>query len=77
MFVLQNDDATANRNLYPLGGPFSRMRILPGGQIIRNIHSYHRLQEMFQVYSATDSRANDYAKGFGNFWQEKGYIQTA
>ena len=24
---------------------------------------------MFQVFSATDSRENDYGEGFGNYWQ--------
>ena len=71
MFDLKkNDDGAANHNLYPLGGPwgfFSRMRILVGGQVIEDIDNYNRVHEMFQVFSATDSRANYYAEGC---WQQ-------
>ncbi|MFM7987707.1 MAG: hypothetical protein ACKPKO_51185 [Candidatus Fonsibacter sp.] len=70
--ILKNDDGAANHNLYPVGGPwgfFSRMRILAGGRVLEDIDSYNRVHEMFQVFSATDSRENDYAEGFGNYWQ--------
>jgi len=84
MFDLKNDDGDENHNLYPLGGPwgfFSRMRILVGGQVIEDIDNYNRVHEMFQVFSATDSRENDYAEGFSNYWQglhaSKGLLVTA
>ncbi|MFM7989826.1 MAG: hypothetical protein ACKPKO_61980 [Candidatus Fonsibacter sp.] len=32
---------------------------------------YNRLHELFQVFSATDSRENDYGEGFGNYWQTR------
>ena len=72
MFDLNNDDGGGNHNLYPVGGPwgfFSRMRILVGGQVIEDIDNYNRVHEMFQVFSATDSRENDYAEGFSNYWR--------
>ena len=42
MFDLKNDDATANNNLYPVGGPwvcFYQVWILAGGQAIEDIGS--------------------------------------
>jgi hypothetical protein len=65
MFDFKNDDGAENHNLYPVGGPwgfFSRMRILVGGQVIEDIDNYNRVHEMFQVFSATDSRENDYGE---------------
>ena len=73
MFDLKHDDGAGNHNLYPVGGPwgfFSRMRILVGGQVIEDIDNYNRVHEMFQVFSATDSRENDYAEGFSNYWRD-------
>ena len=70
MFDFKNDSTT--QPLYPYGGPwgfFSQMRILVGGQVIEDIDNYNRVHEMFQVFSATDSRDNDYVAGFGNYWQ--------
>ena len=83
--ILKNDDGNANHNIYPVGGPwgfFSRMRILVGGQVIEDIDNYNRVHEMFQVFSATDSRENDYAEGFANYWRNllhdpRGLLVTA
>ena len=69
MFDLKNDGA---QPLYPVGGMhgfFNRLRILAQGQVIEDINDYNRVHEMFQVFSASESRANEYASGFGNNWQ--------
>ena len=74
MFDLQNTSSTANCMLRPLGGPwafFSRMKILASGQILEDIDMYNRVHEMFNIFSASDSRQNDYAEGFGNFWDNR------
>ena len=74
MFDSQNTSGVAGLRLRPVGGPwsfFSRMRILAGGQILEDIHMYNRVHEMFSIFSATDSRQNDYAEGFGNFWDNR------
>ena len=44
--------------------------MLAGGVVLED-SGYNRVHEMFQVFSATDSRANDYGEGFGNYWQEE------
>ena len=69
--MIENDDGDVARYLYPISpwGFFSRMRILVGGQVIEDIDNYNRVHEMFQVFSATDSRENDYAEGFANYWR--------
>ena len=74
MFDLQNTHSTVNCRLRPLGGPwgfFSRMRILAGREILEEIDMYNRVREMFSIFSASDSRQNDYAEGFGKFWDNK------
>jgi hypothetical protein len=74
MFDLQNTDNAANHRLRPIGGPwsfFSRTRILAGGQILEHIDLYNRVHEMFNMFSATDSRQNDYAEGFCNYGDDK------
>ena len=70
MFDLKNDDGILG--LYPVGGThgfFNRLRILAQGQVIEDINDYNRVHEMFQVFSASESRDNDYASGLGNNWQ--------
>ena len=65
MFDLQNTDATAAHRLLPTGGPwsfFSRMRVLAGGQILEDIDMYNRVHAMFNIFSASDSRHNDFAE---------------
>ncbi|MFM7988588.1 MAG: hypothetical protein ACKPKO_55675, partial [Candidatus Fonsibacter sp.] len=32
---------------------------------------YNRVHEMFSIFSASDSRQNDFAEGFGNYWDGK------
>ena len=74
MYDLHNTDATAAHRLRPIGGPwsfFSRMRVLAGGQILEDIDMYNRVHEMFNIFSASDSRQNDFAEGFGNYWDNK------
>ena len=71
--ILKNDNGNVAHFLYPISpwGLFSKMRILGGGQAIEDIDNYNRVHEMFQVFSATDSRENDYGSGFGNYWQKR------
>ena len=67
MFDFKNDHP--DRRLYPVGGVHwfvNRLRILAQGQVIEDINDYNRVHEMFQVFSASESRANEYASGFGN-----------
>ena len=69
MFDLHDTDDAARHRLRPIGGPcgfFSRVRILAGGQVIEDIDMYNRVHEMFNMFSASDSRQNDYAEGFCN-----------
>ena len=50
MFNLTNTDATAGRELRPLGGAWSffrRVRILAGGQVIEDIDNYNRPMRCF------------------------------
>lgn len=44
---------------------------MSGSETIEDITDYSRCHEMFQILSATDSRANDYAEGFCNYWDDK------
>ena len=55
---------------------FSRMRILAGGQVLEDIDDYNRVHEMFQVFSATDSRQNDYGEGFWQLLAKRNLIQV-
>ncbi|MFM7988822.1 MAG: hypothetical protein ACKPKO_56855, partial [Candidatus Fonsibacter sp.] len=60
--------------LYPVGGPwsmFSRLKISSGSETIEDINEYARCHELFHILSASDSRSNDYAEGFGNYWDDK------
>ena len=71
MFDVSNTDNAAGHRLRPLGGPwafFSRMRALAGGQILEDIDMYSRVHEIFNIFIASDSRQNEYAEGFGTFW---------
>ena len=73
MFNLNNLDATAGKNLRPLGGPwtfFRRMRILCAGQLVEDIMDYNRIHEMIHMMIARESRDNDFAEAFGQPWNE-------
>ena len=74
MFDLVNTSGVVGLSVRPICGPwsfFSRMRILAGGQILEDIDMYNRAHEMFDMFSASDSRQNDHAEGFGNFWYNR------
>jgi hypothetical protein len=73
MFNLNNLDTTANKNLRPLGGPwtfFRRMRILCAGQLVEDIMDYNRIHQMIHMMIAKESRENDMAEAFGQAWNE-------
>ena len=70
VWFLKNDSGALP--LYLVGGVwgfFTRLSIWISAQVIEDIDSYNRAHEMFQVFSATDSRANDYGEVFCNYWQ--------
>ena len=74
MFDLVNSEATEAKLLRPLGGPwcfFRRMRVLAGNQVIVDIENYNRVHEMFSVMTASDSRINNSAEGFGQYWDTR------
>ena len=70
MFDSANTDITAGHKLRPIGGPwslFNNVRILASGQIIEDIDIMHNsVNDVFNTFSAEDSRYNDVAEGFGN-----------
>ena len=79
MFNLQNDDADPIllKNLRPLGSPhafFRRLRVLCGGQVVEDIDNYNRVHEMMNTLSATHSRQNEVAEGFGLLWDSHDWI---
>jgi hypothetical protein len=74
MFDLVNSEGTVTKLLRPLGGPwcfFRRMRVLAGNQVIEDIDNYNRVHEMFSILTATDSRMNTAAEGFGEEWNNR------
>jgi len=74
MSDLVNNDAEGGENLYILGGChgfFNRLRLTSGSETIEDITDYARVHEMFHILSASDSRSNDYAEGFCNYWDDK------
>ena len=71
MFDVNNDDATAAKQLRVVGGPwcfFRRMRVLCAGQLVEDIMDYNRIHEMMHILIANESRDNDAAEAFGNLW---------
>ena len=75
MFDLVNMEPSAGggteKELRPLGGPwtfFRRMRVLCANQVVEDIDSYNRCHELFSVLTASDSRVNVEAEGFGLDW---------
>ena len=74
MFDLQNTSGFASLRLRPSGGTwsfFNRMRILAGGQILEEVDMCSIVHEMFSIFNAIYSRQNDYAEGFGDYWDNK------
>eukprot|EP00973_Karenia_brevis_P018969 2600076-Karenia_brevis.AAC.1 len=61
MFDLRNNDSGVDKELRPIGGPwsfFKRCRILCGGAVVEDITEYNRVHEMFSTLTAPDSRTN-------------------
>ena len=57
--------------LRPLGGPWSffrRMRILAAGQLVEDIDQCNRIHEMMRIFIAKESRENDAAEAFGQYY---------
>ena len=50
---------------------FRRMRILASGRVLDDIDMYERVQDMFSMASATDSRYTAYGVGFSNYWESR------
>lgn len=77
MFDLVNEEAAGqvpDKLLYPIGGPwafFNRLKISSGSETIEDISDYARCHELFQILSSSDSRANDFAEGFCNYWDDR------
>ena len=44
-------------------------KILAGGQILEVIEMYNRVYDMFDLFSAADSRNNDFGEGFISSWE--------
>ena len=45
------------------------MRILASCQILEDIATYNNVHVMFNSFSATYSRMNEYAEGCDNYWE--------
>ena len=68
MFDLRNNASDVDKQLRPLGGPwsfFKRLRILCGGAVVEDITEYNRVHERFSTLTAPDSRTNVDMEGFG------------
>ena len=77
LFEFKSDSGV--RPLYIVGGVwgfFTRLSIWISAQVIEDIDSYNRAHEMFQVFSATDSRANDYGEVFLQLLASKFYLKS-
>jgi hypothetical protein len=71
MLNVNNDNTTAAKKLYVIGGPwcfFRRMRILAAGQLVEDVDNYNRIHEMMNNLIASESRANQAAEHFGFNW---------
>ena len=71
MFDLRNNETTAGKKLFVLGGPhcfFRRIRILAAGQLVEDIDNYNRIHEMMSILTSPDSRGNQAAEAFGFHW---------
>jgi len=68
-FVVNNDNAGAQRQLKFLSGPWSlfrRMRITCGGTIIEDVDSYARCHEIFHLLGSSAVRQNASVMGFNS-----------
>ncbi len=45
------------------------MRILSAGQLVEDIEQYNRIHEMMHILIAKESRDNDAAEAFGQFYE--------
>jgi hypothetical protein len=80
MFTLNNDNTTGEGRLRPLGGPwcfFRRMRILAAGQLVEDIDNYNRIHEMMHTLIARESRENDAAEAFGQYFDPHAWFNGA
>ena len=78
MFYSGNDGG-ANQQLRPIGGPwsfFARMRVIAGGQVLEDVDMYNKVHEMISIFTATESRDNDYGEGFSMFWDNVVDVDT-
>ena len=70
-FDLNNLDGTPAKSLIPISGPwafFRRMRVLCSGQLVEDITDYNRIHEMMHTLVAKESRENDAAEAFGQYF---------
>ena len=66
-----NNDETATKNLFVLGGPhcfFRRMRILCSGQLVEDIDQYNRIHEMMTLLISGESKGNSASEALGYNW---------
>ena len=79
MFDVVNLATDPLRELRTLGGPwtfFRRLRVLCSNQVVEDIDNYNRCHEMFQTLTASDSRINTAAEGFGREWDIRDHAVT-
>ena len=43
--------------------------MLGAGQVLEDIEMYNKVNEMFNIFSAEDTRIKAYADAFGNYWE--------
>jgi len=50
------------------------MKILAAGQLVADIDQYNRIHEMMSMFVAKESRINDAAEEFGNYWDPHDWV---
>ena len=66
--ITTNTDLTKEKELRPVGGPWSffrRMRLMAGGTVIEDIDNYARTHQQFHTLVSPVKRQNDTIEGFG------------
>ena len=66
--ITTNTDLTKDKELRPVGGPWSffrRMRLMAGGTVIEDIENYARTHQQFHTLVSPIKRQNDTIEGFG------------